>query len=213
MNWIIKKNNENEEQFNLLVPFSRCPHCQQKIRAWENIPVLSYVFLKGRSSSRQSSISIYYPAIELLTSKKGMGYCDFKLLEMLGGVWVGSKMLPLTLIFSLFCGALISINISIFGGQDYKQAMPLHPYLAIAGWLSLIWREQISSSYNNWFQIPCNDLFMWGLQVASEAGKVVPVSFFPNSECLSSTLTSLPVKLFNQIMRLCKRLLRHSDQR
>lgn len=48
-------------------PDSTCPHCGHKIRAWENIPVLSYLFLKGKCSSCSSTISFRYPAIELLT--------------------------------------------------------------------------------------------------------------------------------------------------
>ena len=238
---IEKKNNENEEQFNLVVPSSRCPHCQHKIRAWENIPVLSYIFLKGQCSSCQSSISIRYPAIELLTGllsfivamhfgygvqvipallltwslitlsfididhqllpdditlpflwlgllfgffsiftdisssligsmagymilwsiyiafkiltgKEGMGHGDFKLLAMLGA-WMGWEMLPFTIILSSFCGALIGISMIVFGGRDRKQAMPFGPYLAMAGWIALIWGEQISSNYNNWLLV------------------------------------------------------------
>ena len=238
---IEKKNRGNKEQFNLVVPFSRCPHCQHKIRAWENIPVLSYIFLKGQCSSCQSSISIRYPAIELLTGllsfivamhfsygvqvipallltwslitlsfididhqllpdditlpflwlgllfgffsiftdisssligsmagymilwsiyiafkiltgKEGMGHGDFKLLAMLGA-WMGWEMLPLIIILSSFCGALIGISMIVFGGRDRKQAMPFGPYLAMAGWIALIWEEQISSNYNNWLLV------------------------------------------------------------
>lgn len=51
--------------FNLLLPPSTCPHCQHKIRFWENIPVLSYLFLRGRCSQCQMAISVRYPIIEL----------------------------------------------------------------------------------------------------------------------------------------------------
>jgi leader peptidase (prepilin peptidase)/N-methyltransferase len=53
------------ERFNLAVPASRCPHCGHAIRAWENIPVLSYLFLRGRCAHCQGSISPRYPIIEL----------------------------------------------------------------------------------------------------------------------------------------------------
>lgn len=58
--------------FNLAVPNSTCPHCGHKIRAWENIPVLSYLFLKGRCSGCNASISIRYPIIELITALLGI---------------------------------------------------------------------------------------------------------------------------------------------
>ena len=53
------------ERFDLLLPASRCPHCQQRIRAWENIPVLSYLFLRGRCSGCKARISPRYPLVEL----------------------------------------------------------------------------------------------------------------------------------------------------
>jgi len=55
------------EKYNLVTPDSHCPHCGHKIRAWENIPVLSYIFLRGRCSHCQGKISIRYPIIELVT--------------------------------------------------------------------------------------------------------------------------------------------------
>ena len=38
-------------RYNLMTPASTCPHCTHKIRAYENVPILSYVFLRGRCSS------------------------------------------------------------------------------------------------------------------------------------------------------------------
>ncbi|MFC3092714.1 prepilin peptidase [Alteromonas sediminis] len=58
---------EKNELFNLAVPVSSCPQCGHKIRAWENIPVLSYLFLGGKCSSCKTPISIRYPIVELLT--------------------------------------------------------------------------------------------------------------------------------------------------
>ncbi|MEQ8288792.1 MAG: A24 family peptidase [Gammaproteobacteria bacterium] len=54
--------------FNLVVPRSRCPNCQHLITALENIPVISYLFLKGRCKECGTRISLRYPAIELLTA-------------------------------------------------------------------------------------------------------------------------------------------------
>lgn len=58
---------QNTEAFNLYTPRSRCPHCNHKITALENIPIISYLFLKGRCSSCAKSISPRYALIELLT--------------------------------------------------------------------------------------------------------------------------------------------------
>lgn len=60
--------NEDVKTFNLATPASTCPQCQSKIKAWQNIPVLSWIFLKGRCASCDNPISIRYPSIELLTA-------------------------------------------------------------------------------------------------------------------------------------------------
>ena len=56
------------EVFNLWVPRSRCPSCGHPVGAHENIPVLSYLFLRGRCSSCAAPISTRYPVIELATA-------------------------------------------------------------------------------------------------------------------------------------------------
>lgn len=55
-------------QLNLAVPRSKCPHCGHTIEALENIPVLSYLFLKGRCKTCKSRISPRYPLVEILTA-------------------------------------------------------------------------------------------------------------------------------------------------
>jgi leader peptidase (prepilin peptidase) / N-methyltransferase len=59
---------DNLPMFNLWWPVSHCPECQHKIRPWENIPLISYLCLRGRCSACQSRIPLRYPAIEFLTS-------------------------------------------------------------------------------------------------------------------------------------------------
>jgi len=54
-------------KFNLAVPRSRCPHCGHQITALENIPVISYLILRGRCSGCKSAISARYPSVELCT--------------------------------------------------------------------------------------------------------------------------------------------------
>jgi len=56
-----------EAPYNLVVPSSRCPHCDHRIRAIENIPVLSWLFLRGRCAGCGGRISIRYPLVELVT--------------------------------------------------------------------------------------------------------------------------------------------------
>ena len=55
------------EPFNLLVPRSRCQKCGHQIKWYENMPVLSYVFLRGKCSSCGTPISLRYPLVELVT--------------------------------------------------------------------------------------------------------------------------------------------------
>lgn len=53
--------------YNLVTPNSSCPHCRHAIRPWENIPVVSFLFLKGRCSACRARISWRYPLIEITT--------------------------------------------------------------------------------------------------------------------------------------------------
>ncbi|MCB1671574.1 MAG: A24 family peptidase [Gammaproteobacteria bacterium] len=53
--------------FNLMKPDSHCPACQHKITALENIPVVSYLLLRGKCSQCKSSISLRYPSVEFVT--------------------------------------------------------------------------------------------------------------------------------------------------
>jgi len=55
------------ERYNLTIPRSSCPHCGHRITAMENIPVISYLFLKGKCSQCKTPISARYPIIELIT--------------------------------------------------------------------------------------------------------------------------------------------------
>lgn len=55
------------ERYNLVVPRSACPACGHRISALENIPVLSWLVLRGRCTSCKAPISMRYPAVELLT--------------------------------------------------------------------------------------------------------------------------------------------------
>lgn len=56
-----------QKTFNLLFPRSRCGSCGHQIRWYENIPIISYVFLRGKCSSCKTAVSLRYPFVELLT--------------------------------------------------------------------------------------------------------------------------------------------------
>ena len=62
-----KLRDAHTQRYNLITPASTCPHCTHKIRAWENIPILSYMFLRGRCSSCRAPISLRYPIVEAIS--------------------------------------------------------------------------------------------------------------------------------------------------
>jgi leader peptidase (prepilin peptidase)/N-methyltransferase len=224
-----------QDTFNLILPNSCCPNCGRQIRPWENIPVVSYLFLSGKCAGCKAPISMRYPLIELacgmlsgyvafhygfgwqaagvlvltwgllamsmidcdhqllpdalvlpllwlglianhfgvftsledalwgaiagylslwsvywlfklLTGKEGMGYGDFKLLAMLGA-WGGWQILPLTILLSSLVGAVLGVIMLRLRNQETSTPIPFGPYLAIAGWIALLWGDQITGTY------------------------------------------------------------------
>jgi leader peptidase (prepilin peptidase)/N-methyltransferase len=222
----------------LAKPASRCPHCGHTIRWYENIPLLSYLWLRGKCSSCGAAIGLRYPLVELLTAvlsavvawhfgfgwqagaalvltwalialslidvdhqllpdsitlpflwlglalslfpvfadmrasligaiagylslwlvyqlfrlvtgKEGMGFGDFKLLALLGA-WMGWQSLPMIVLLSSAVGAVLGGTLMLVKGRDRHQPMPFGPYLAIAGWIALLWGERISGAYLRW---------------------------------------------------------------
>jgi leader peptidase (prepilin peptidase)/N-methyltransferase len=55
-----------QERFNLFTPPSRCPSCHARVRAWQNIPVVSWLALRARCASCGTPISARYPMVEIL---------------------------------------------------------------------------------------------------------------------------------------------------
>ncbi|MBW3691512.1 prepilin peptidase [Aeromonas dhakensis] len=226
---------QQEERYNLMVPRSACPHCGHAITAMENIPLLSWLWLKGRCRECQAPISARYPLVELLTAllslvvaatfppswgllaallltwvlvaltfidldkmllpdqltlpllwggllfnltggfvpladavigamagylvlwslywafklftgKEGMGYGDFKLLAALGA-WLGWQALPIVLLLSSLVGAIIGISLILLRNHHQGKPIPFGPYLAIAGWIALLWGDTITRWY------------------------------------------------------------------
>ena len=90
-----------------------------------------------------------YKVFKLLTGKEGMGYGDFKLLAMLGA-WLGWQMLPLIILSSSITGAIIGIGLIVFKLHDRSKPIPFGPYLALGGWIALIWGHEINRVYLLW---------------------------------------------------------------
>ena len=92
------------------------------------------------------SLWLVYHVFKWLTGKEGMGYGDFKLLALLGA-WIGWQMLPLIILMSSFLGAMVGIGLILLRGQDKNIPIPFGPYLALAGWIGLLWGPQITQTY------------------------------------------------------------------
>lgn len=91
---------ESAQRYNLVVPASTCPNCERKIRAYENIPVLSYVFLRGRCSACKSPISLRYPIVEALSGLLSayIGWRFGFTLVMAGALFFAWALIALTVI-------------------------------------------------------------------------------------------------------------------
>ena len=88
------------EPLSLVTPRSRCPHCQRPVHAFENIPILSYLLLKGRCKGCGTSISLRYPIVEALTGLL-FGYAAWNFgytLALAGGLLFLAALIALTFI-------------------------------------------------------------------------------------------------------------------
>ena len=81
-----------------------------------------------------------------VTGKEGMGYGDFKLLSAVGA-WGGYAILPGTILISSVAGVIYALLAALLTRQDLTKPMPFGPFLALAGWLMLIWGDQINQWY------------------------------------------------------------------
>lgn len=92
------------------------------------------------------SLWTVYQLFKLATGKEGMGYGDFKLLAALGA-WLGWQLLPVVILLSAGVGAIVGISMIVLGGRSRQTAIPFGPYLAAAGWIALLWGEDLMSWY------------------------------------------------------------------
>ena len=135
-----------QDAYNLWVPGSTCSHCGHHIRWYENIPVMSYVFLRGKCSACGTRISWRYPTIELLTgglfaacvahwgpTPAALAWCTFgAVLLTLGVIDWDTTLLPDDLTLPLLWGGLCAAALGLTN-------TPLTPALwgAVAGYMSL----------------------------------------------------------------------------
>ena len=226
-----------EETYNLITPRSRCPHCNHNITALQNIPVISFLWLKGKCVACGHPISWRYPVVELLTAilsmvvvwhfgitfaggaallftwmlialavidfdhqilpdnltlpliwvgllvnlypnptfapltsavigaiagylslwsvfhifklitgKEGMGYGDFKLFAAFGA-WLGWQNLPLIILLASLVGAIMGGALILVLGRDRQLPIPFGPFLCAAGWIALLWGNDLTRFY------------------------------------------------------------------
>ncbi len=131
--------------FNLSVPHSACPKCKSPIKPWQNIPVISYLWLKGKCANCKTSISARYPIVELSTGLLGLLVAFH-----FGATWqtaalllftyflvaltlidLDEYLLPDSLTLPLIWIALIANSFGLFASLESAV------YGAIAGYLSL----------------------------------------------------------------------------
>ena len=92
------------------------------------------------------SLWTVYQLFKLITGKEGMGYGDFKLLALFGA-WFGWQALPTVILLSSLVGAVVGISLVLFRGRDRQLPIPFGPYLAAAGWIAMLWGDDIVSGY------------------------------------------------------------------
>ena len=132
--------------FNLMVPRSRCPHCGHQIRWFENVPVISYLALRGRCAGCRAPISARYPLIELFNAGL-FAWCGWRWgLSATALVWCGfaaavlalaaidwdTTLLPDDITLPLVWAGLLAAALNL-SGTNLPQAL----WGAVAGYLSL----------------------------------------------------------------------------
>ena len=92
------------------------------------------------------SLWIVYKIFLLFTGKEGMGYGDFKLLAALGA-WLGWQLIPIIILISAISGSIIGIFLIINKKMNNDTTIPFGPYLSFAGWIAMLWGNEINNYY------------------------------------------------------------------
>lgn len=219
-------------------PASHCRVCKSPVKAWQNIPIVSYALLRGKCATCKTPIGLRYPFVELLTAtlcavviyklgwtlaalfavfltwvlvalsfidfdhkilpdeivlpvlwlglslnvfhiytnlesavigaiggylcfwlvfkafllitkKEGMGHGDFKLMSLLGA-WLGWQFLPQIIFLSTLVGSVFGISMMIANRSGRDTQIPFGPYIAFAGWIAMLWGNDINQTYLNY---------------------------------------------------------------
>ena len=91
-----------------------------------------------------------FQLFRLITGKEGMGYGDFKILAAIGA-WGGWHILPFTVFASSLLGAVVGISLMLFQGKKESQPIPFGPWLALAGFVGFIWRDEITQFMRSYY--------------------------------------------------------------
>ena len=83
-------------------------------------------------------------SFKLATGKDGMGYGDFKLMAAVGA-WLGWQSLPVILLLSSLTGAVVGIALIFLQKNERSSAIPFGPYIAMAGWLMMMFGEYLQT--------------------------------------------------------------------
>ncbi len=229
------KAHTDTEKISLSIPLSHCPRCKKLIRPWHNIPILSYLWLRGKCAYCKAHVSIRYPLVEALTcitsvyvawkfgiswqmlaalfftwicicltfididyhilpdqltllllwlglfcslfslfctsheaivgaiigylifagtqvifgwitGKTGMGQGDYKFLAAFGA-YQGFLSLPLIILLASLSGVIFAVMHMTIKQHFKSVPLPFGPYLAAAGWISLLWGKEIMQYY------------------------------------------------------------------
>src|SRR5579863_1039139 len=141
----------NPPRFNLIVPRSACPACKAPITAMQNVPIVSYLFLKGRCAQCGARISARYPFVEALTGilsaavawKYGFGWPTLAALVLtwsliaLTFIDIDHQLLPDSLTLPLLW---LGLALSLWGPQSgFPVPVDMRSSIigAVAGYLSL----------------------------------------------------------------------------
>lgn len=141
----IEASGQEVEPADLVLTRSRCPRCQRQLAWWENVPVVSFLLLRGRCRGCKSAISLQYPAVEVLTAilsllvvwrwgwtaQSALGLAITWLLIAASGIDLRTQLLPDQLTLPLLWLALLASTQSVFVGAH--EAI----YGAVAGYLCL----------------------------------------------------------------------------
>jgi leader peptidase (prepilin peptidase)/N-methyltransferase len=98
------------------------------------------------------SLWTVFMLFKIVTGKEGMGYGDFKLLAMLGA-WLGWMPLFVVILTSSLVGATVGISMILLKKTERGTQIPFGPYLAAAGWLTLLWGYELMHFYMSLFRL------------------------------------------------------------